>query len=354
MGQMTKRDRDTKFSLEDTEMSKQADRWARAIARGELSAEEAREFNQWISANPAHERRFQAAKQFQRELQNVARTSEYASWIAPAQQTDQQRSRFSIWPKLNWMYRPTGLAALAASFTIAIASFVVFSTPATNTHIELAPPIQTQTAELRELQLPDGSVVTIGAASSVTVAFTESERRVALTEGEAFFDVKKDPTRPFIVEADKTLVRVLGTKFDVSLGTGAIDVAVSEGRVEVIQPEAVDSEIQVEDIKHVLVAGQRVSAPKQGAVRPVRPIDVEDVASWRRGELKWVDTPMRDIISDLNRYSDYQVRLDADELADLEYTLAVQADQIDEAVRLIAVSLELEVNERANGDLVLR
>lgn len=339
----------------DTTAAMKADAWARRLANGPLSADEARAFNQWMAAGPENEARFQAAKALIRELKHVAASETYANWMKLEERERNRSSRFIAFLTRPFAAGPrwalTGLPVVA---TLVLAVFVALPREAS---VPVAPPaetVATQVAEVRTVELPDGSSVTIGAASSIDVAYGDNERRVILSAGEAFFEVEKDADRPFIVAAGNTLVRVLGTKFDVSLGTDAIDVAVSEGRVEVIRTERDDPRIEEDDIKHVLIAGQKVTAPRRGQVRPVSHIDAGDVASWRRGELQWADTPIRDIIADLNRYSPNAVILEARGTGDLEYTLAVQADEVDEAVALIAASLDLKVIERANGDRVLR
>ena len=209
-------------------------------------------------------------------------------------------------------------------------------------------------AEIRRELLPDGTVVTLGAASAMDLRFTPGERRVLLSAGEAYFEVEENPAAPFVVEAGGTLVRVLGTKFDVSLGVGAVNVAVSEGRVEVIQPETPTAEIADGDIKHVLTAGQRVTAASTGPVQPVVTVEADKVAAWRRGELVWENTALRDIVADLNRYSARQVRFASDDIGDAHYTFAFQASDIEEAVDVIADTLGLKAEETGDGTVVLR
>ena len=339
----------------DAKTAMTADAWARRLANGPLSPDEARAFNQWMAADPEHEARFQAAKALVRELKHVAASDAYADWIKPEERQESVLARFSAFLARPFAAGPRwALAGLPVAAALALAVFVSLPRDASVPILPPAETVATEIAEVRTVDLPDGSRVTIGAASSIDVAYADNERRVTLSAGEAFFEVEKDEARPFIVAAGNTLVRVLGTKFDVSLGTDAIDVAVSEGRVEVIRTEPGVQRFDEDDIKHVLIAGQKVTAPKRGQVRPVSQIDAGDVASWRRGELQWADTPIRDIIADLNRYSPNAVILEARGAGDLEYTLAVQADEVDEAVALIAASLDLNVIERANGDRILR
>src|SRR5690606_37574017 len=92
----------------------------------------------------------------------------------------------------------------------------------------------TRLGELKVAPLADGSVMTLNTASRVVVDFTETRRVVRLLEGESLFDVAKDASRPFLVEAGGTEVRAVGTSFTVRrLGDAPVQVLVREGVVEV-------------------------------------------------------------------------------------------------------------------------
>jgi transmembrane sensor len=94
-----------------------------------------------------------------------------------------------------------------------------------------------ESKQTKNHQLPDGSVVHLEAGSSLSFlpASFDQEQREVLLVGEAFFEVKKNPQKPFLVYAKKTLTKVLGTSFRVrSLpGTKRVVVAVSTGKVAV-------------------------------------------------------------------------------------------------------------------------
>jgi ferric-dicitrate binding protein FerR (iron transport regulator) len=90
--------------------------------------------------------------------------------------------------------------------------------------------------EVRKVTLPDNSVVTLNTSGVVTFPehFRGNKRKVSLT-GEAYFEVRKDPGRPFIVDAGEIQVKVLGTSFIVSNSASQQEarVAVRTGKVAV-------------------------------------------------------------------------------------------------------------------------
>lgn len=342
----------------------EADRWLARINEGPLPPDEARAFNEWLAADPEHERQYRFGQMAMREvplmrgardLDALMRLTLYEritnALYEASKRAQEQFSRQMVRVAYGLV---AASAALLLVFFLVQPSLAPEETQIADATSPTMPQYETKVAEIRDLTLPDGSVVTLGAASGVDVEFTSSERRVVLSEGEAFFDVEKDPDRPFIVVADNTLVRVLGTKFDICLGAEAVDVAVLEGRVEVIRPQGDNSVIRDRDVKHVLTAGQKVTTAKHGRVQPVETIEAENFAAWRRGELIWIDTPVRHIIADLNRYSTSRVVLARSDIGDIEYTLALQADDVPRGVRLLAASLGLDAKESANGDIVLQ
>jgi transmembrane sensor len=99
--------------------------------------------------------------------------------------------------------------------------------------------IRTSTNGLKQINLPDSSVVWLNAASTiqVPVEFKGDVREIKLIEGEAFFDVKRDPQHPFVVHTGKLNVQVLGTSFNIRSykKLNNIQVSVATGKVGVVK-----------------------------------------------------------------------------------------------------------------------
>src|SRR5262249_44820253 len=96
-----------------------------------------------------------------------------------------------------------------------------------------APVLATPVGENPVLQLADGSQVTLGGATRVSVHFDERERSLEISQGEALFAVARDSARPFRVRAGHATVTAIGTEFNVRRSTDRVVVAVVEGRVAV-------------------------------------------------------------------------------------------------------------------------
>lgn len=96
----------------------------------------------------------------------------------------------------------------------------------------------TAKAEIRRITLTDGSAVTLGPDSAITVDFNESRRDVNLLAGMGFFEVASDTSRPFSVLTGPLRATALGTAFDVSNDAGIVTVSVDHGLVETQAPDS--------------------------------------------------------------------------------------------------------------------
>lgn len=153
----------------------------------------------------------------------------------------------------------------------------------------------TSTAELRSVELVDGSRVHLGPDSALAVEFASGERRVRLLKGQAFFEVASDPERPFRVVARDLSAEVLGTAFDLRLGERGAGVAVRQGRV------GVDREDAEERVAQQLGAGDWLQVGWDGGFqRGTAPPD--EAGAWLQGQMVVRDRPLADAVDELSRY----------------------------------------------------
>jgi transmembrane sensor len=150
----------------------------------------------------------------------------------------------------------------------------------------------TGAGETRLITLADGSRIELDAKSAIAIHYAASERRVALIEGEAWFQVAPDAARPFVVEAGGGAITALGTAFDVALEGNAVQVVVGEHRVKLESGGA--------DV--VIGEGERSGFTK--GVKALAPgkVDVAAATAWRRGRLVFSDTPLGEVVTALARH----------------------------------------------------
>lgn len=151
----------------------------------------------------------------------------------------------------------------------------------------------TSFGERKEIQLPDGTLLTLNSCSHVRYPnrFSDKERRVEL-EGEGYFRVYPNEKQPFIVDARHFDVRVLGTCFNVKSYSSdeLVSVDVESGKVQVDIPEAMMRLQAKEQVLINTVSGEYNKRHEERAV-----------AVWRKGSLRFNSTPIRDVAKELER-----------------------------------------------------
>jgi transmembrane sensor len=163
----------------------------------------------------------------------------------------------------------------------------------------------TQVGERSFLVLADGSKVTLNTASAVRADYSGRDRRLTLLRGEAFFDVAKDPLRPFVVTAGSRQVIAVGTSFNVRLQDHGVRVTLVEGKVRVTRSRPEVSGAGAQDPAGpavTLVAGSALVAEADGADRVER-LDADRATSWRNGKLVFEGERLADVVAEMNRYS---------------------------------------------------
>jgi len=145
--------------------------------------------------------------------------------------------------------------------------------------------------------LPDGSIVWLNSASSISYeqGFNDSSRIVNL-EGEAYFDVKKDPKKPFIVRSGKIHTTALGTAFNVkAFDMNNITVSLTKGKVKVLATN-LNKEIYID-----LGSGIYFSSDTNSTFQKIA-IDPEKVSRWKDGLLELSNASLDETINKLERW----------------------------------------------------
>lgn len=218
--------------------------------------------------------------------------------------------------------------------------------------------VTTQIAEVRDVPLDDGSVVTLGARSSLEVAgFTSAARTVRLASGEAFFSIAHDTSHPFVVLAGDTRIRVVGTKFNVRYDNGQVRVSVAEGIVEVTHADGSSERIggtaaPASSIR--LIAGQQVAVANTAPLPAPITVQGASAGAWREGRLDYQDAPLSEIVADANRYRVGEIRIVSPSLADERLTTSFRTTQIDQMLATLPETLPLTVQRNPDGTIDLR
>lgn len=327
--------------------------WVVRLERG-LTAAEQDEFLDWLTADPRH------GDELSRQRAGWDRLDLLADWrpehgrrpnrdlLAPPPAKVLARWK----PQLAW----ASLAGLAAAASLAVVFWTQRPVPAQPAMASTAPAI----ALIEERTLADGSVVVLNRGTRITVAYTDGERRVDLTQGEAHFLVAKNPARPFIVSVRGVDVRAVGTAFNVHLKGGSVEVLVTEGKVSVAPAES-GGQTSEDGSPLFLTVGQRTvvpldqsAAPAVTAVTAVSAEEMDALLAWQPKLLDFTEQPLSAIIAEFNRRN-ATVRLEIDDpaLAATVLNASLRSDNVEGFLRLIDSGFQIKA-ARSGGVISLR
>lgn len=222
--------------------------------------------------------------------------------------------------------------AIAACFVVAALSLgVMFPWVADRLMPGVDAVYVTGVGQQRIEQLEDGSTVTLGGSSQLTVVFDDQQRLIILERGEVFFQVATDTARPFVVEAGKGEIRAVGTAFNVNKRQDMVTVSVVEGIVDVSRRQLGPvAEPTGSSKQQRLLQGHELEFDRNGETwQAKQDIDLERATAWRQGRLAFLNERLDRVIEDVNRYSEQKLLLGDGELADLRYTGTVFNADID-------------------------
>lgn len=187
----------------------------------------------------------------------------------------------------------------------------------------------------KEVILPDGSKITLNQLSSLSYDsdFNEMDREVAF-KGNAFFEIVKNPEKPFLILGEKINIQVLGTSFNVdAYRDELVEVNVISGKVAMREKN--------EESEVILTAGmtgsyssQKLTASKSSG---------QNYNSWLSGKLVFTNTPLRDLVGDLKRHFGQEVALKNLKLGACRFTGSFQDPTLDEVLEVVSASLSLTV-----------
>lgn len=229
-------------------------------------------FRAWLAANPENAREFERVT----EIWDVGAVPVPG---LPRMRIAHNR-RHAVRPR--WV-----LGGALASLVIAVGTWRA-------TAIWESPRYETGFGEQRIIRLADGSRITLNSDSSVVVSYRPHERLVNVDHGEAFFEVAKNPSRPFRVRAGDEEVVALGTAFDVQREPLEFAITLVDGKVAV-------SSLERPAPNEILTPGQRLRISNAGSPQIDEP-SIDAVMAWRRGEVILDSTPLADAIAEMNRY----------------------------------------------------
>ncbi|MBI1182017.1 MAG: DUF4974 domain-containing protein [Alphaproteobacteria bacterium] len=319
--------------------------WFRRLTSGHATDEDFAAHAEWLAEDVSHLLAYDRFERLDAELDDASdlvrqrfasdfrREAPSASWLARVVRAARGTGR------PGWLVpAAAGVVAVAVALAVVPQLRGLIATPSVE--------YETARGQFREVQLADGSTVTLDAATDLTVRYSDDRRQVHLKHGSALFDVQHDPARPFAVAGGGRQVTVLGTKFEVSRIGSEFSVAVARGKVAVRSTRAGEANL-------ILAKGEEATygADEGGPVRDT--VDPEMVGSWRHGQLVFDHASLGRVVDRLNRYyAGVKISIADKRTAALPFTGVLKVGDVHATVSDLAALLRLKYDDRGTAILL--
>jgi len=201
--------------------------------------------------------------------------------------------------------------------------------------------------EIKTVILPDGSVVKLNAMAAITYPkkFTKNTREVSF-KGEAFFNIERNPEKPFLINVNTAQIKVLGTSFNVfEKNNNAVEVTVKTGKVQLCDCENAGKNI-------TLIEGEKGSLNDKGLVKVLN--DNENFIAWMNKKLVFKSTPLKTVVRDINAAYHSNVSLGDKDISSMIITTTFDSLSIDEVLESISLTLNLKVQQQEENTILVK
>ena len=355
----------------DRTLGEQAQHWIRCLPNAGATERDA--FARWLKRSPQHVHSYLRMLALEREYQDFDSSREIDVDQLIAQAGDNvvplglrgRRRKLSADSHARW--RMTRRLA-AATVAVALALFVAVYFSA-DWHLYGLQEYATRTGQQEQFKLSDGSIVNLNAETTVRVAVTANRRDVYLLNGEALFEVKHDPGRPFHVHVDGMTIEDIGTQFNVYSRSGPTQISVIEGEVKVFQESPSGAaplmgsllrrEARVEAdyvplLKPTAIfAGRTVSVTPKGREIRETALDLQQATAWRQRLLVFHGNSLREIAAEFNRYNVIpKIEVNDAQIGNRAFSGIFRADDPKSFVAFLQQETDLAVDTQS-GSLVI-
>ncbi|MBO9694776.1 MAG: FecR domain-containing protein [Sphingopyxis sp.] len=301
--------------------------WVIRRENGDWSEIDQAAFDAWLSASDGNKAAYWRLKHSWKEADRIGALGIEAAPAGP------RRSLARYWIP----------AVLAASLVAAIWIASVPSNWGSSAPEPAVATYEARVGERKNIALADGSRVELNTHSAIRATSTSGRREVWLDNGEAYFEVRHDPQRPFVVHAGARTVTVLGTKFSVRRDGKDVSVSVVEGRVRI--DELSDADDRPASTTTITGGMSAISDGRSTLVTQRSDERVESALAWRDGMLNFDQTTLADAAAEFSRYHRRPIVVTDEGAAGIRIGGTFQASNVEAFARLLrdAYGLHVEI-----------
>lgn len=319
---------------EQERLEDEAVMWVVRLTSGETTDADRRAADLWRRKSLAHQRAFEKAFRIWNGMEELRDSLIIPDRSGEVRRQIQQRIRHPLsisryFYRQDWWVWKVVVAAIA----VLALSYTLQSDFLTNWRADYS----TGTGEQGTWELMDGSIVQLNTHTALKIAYSPKMRRVDLLQGEGAFRVARDPSRPFIVQANQGTIRAVGTEFFVYKLDRSVLVTVIEGVVDVSIPPGHEWPSSSARLK----AGQSVQFGANSGLSEVKDVDLGKATAWQRGRLIFEAAPLVEVVEEINRYRPGHIIIVNDTLREHLVSGVFDLDSLDSAVTTIERTLPM-------------
>ncbi|OUR88665.1 hypothetical protein A9Q81_23275 [Gammaproteobacteria bacterium 42_54_T18] len=197
--------------------------------------------------------------------------------------------------------------------------------------------------------LSDGSRIELASNTRLSIREGWGQRAVTLEQGNAFFAVTANKDKPFVINAGKSTVTVLGTAFSVYRKQQHVEVVVESGKVNLLNisnnhrlPVDVD-----------LIKNQKATIKKGETLEMLTNVNVDDAISWRRGFINFKQASLATIVERMNDFYDTPIYIRNNKRRQLVLSGVFKTDDLDSFLIGLKAIAEVSVERNPGGAIYL-
>ena len=291
--------------------SHQASEWFALVQGGAPTQVQRDELARWLAADP-------------RNAQAYARLEQL--WAATALLAPPKPA--AVQPPALSRRRFVGLGLAAGVAVVATSATTLWLKGVSSPFAD----VRTAVGERRSVQLPDGSTVELAGNSALNLDFSAAQRAVELLQGEAFFSVAAHASREFSVQTQAGRVLASEGEFCLACDGASAQLSVNRHTVRVITPS------QQTDLGEGLSV--HFSTTHTGAIQRA---ELEQVLAWRTGRLVFFDTPLINVVNQLQRWREGKIFIPDRQLAARRVSLILNLNRPDQMLDVLSKALAVRM-----------
>jgi transmembrane sensor len=325
---------------------------------GNCTANEKEKVKLWLSTNTENQEYFNSVKAiWEAGMPDVFEWDENRAWLKMKERINKEEktklsgftlsyftklSNKRVFRSISPAYNVIRIAAAIVIIIIAVFVYRKYNGENPNTDFNMS---FASRGEIKQVYLPDKSIITLNSTSKLRYPSQFGNTREVYLEGEAFFDISHDSTKPFIVHLNNADVRVLGTKFNIKGWNSdkKYEVVVESGKV------LFSSIGKTSKKEKVILTTNEMSIMKAGE-NPTPPIQVKaDIqTAWKNGQLLFNKTTLREVISALERKFNVSITVTGESYSSRLLTASFKDEPIELIIKTIGKVLNLNYSFNDN------